>query len=155
MGKTGRGRARTVCRVGPTGPHHPSPPRPVNRDTPFPGATLALIPAGYAWADFPIPGHTGDLRAAVLNRDLALGPVMAAMRMAPGSRIPAHYYERTAEAFLVLEGQFVNAGETYGPGAFFAIRPGDVHGPHETPSGCTLLFVQPVEVDPTDFHIAE
>lgn len=127
----------------------------MNRDTPFPGATRVLSPADYAWADFPIPGHTGRLDAAFLNRDLAVGPVMAAMRMAPGARIPAHYHERTTETFLVTEGTFVNAGVSYGPGAFFAIKEGDVHGPHETPTGCTLVFVQAVEVDPADFHGAE
>lgn len=127
----------------------------MNTDTPFPGASLVLRQDEYEWADFPIPGHTGELTAAVLNRDTSLGPVMAAMRMGAGSRIPAHYHERTTETFLVLDGEFVNAGVRYGAGAFFAVEVGDVHGPHETPTGCTLLFVQAQEVDPTDFHIAE
>lgn len=127
----------------------------MNRNTAFPGATLVLDPSAQQWADFPIPGHSGRLDAAFLNRDLSVGPIMAALRLAPGARIPAHYHERTSETFLVTEGEFVNAGVTYGPGAFFAVRPGDVHGPHESPNGCTLIFVQAVEVDPTDFHIAE
>lgn len=127
----------------------------MNRDTAFPGASLVLDEKNYQWADFPIPGHTGELKAAFLNRDLGLGPIMAAMRMAPGSRIPAHYHERTTETFLVTEGEFINAGVTYGPGTFFAVQTGDVHGPHETKTGCTIVFVQAVEVDPTDFHIAD
>jgi hypothetical protein len=127
----------------------------MNRNTNFVGASLVLTTESYAWADFPIPGHTGGLKAAFLNRDLRLGPIMAAMRMEPGARIPAHYHERTTETFLVTEGEFINAGVTYGPGTFFAVETGDVHGPHETRTGCTVIFVQAVEVDPTDFHLAE
>lgn len=117
------------------------------------GATTVLPEADYAWMDFPIPGHAGALRAAFLNRDRATGPVMAVLEMGPGARIPAHWHARTTETFLVLRGTFVNAGTAYGPGAFFAVRAGDVHGPHETPDGCTILFVQAEEVDPTDFHL--
>lgn len=119
------------------------------------GATAVLTPPDYAWGPFPIPGHTGELNAAFLNRDLASGPITAALRMAPGARIPAHVHHRTTEAFLVTEGDFINAGTTYGPGAFFRVSPGTVHGPHETRGGCTIVFLQSVEVDPSDFHIAE
>ena len=56
---------------------------------------------------------------------------------------------------MVLEGEFINAGRAYGPGTFFAIKPGDIHGPHESNTGATVAFIQAVEVDPTDFHIAE
>ena len=127
----------------------------MNRSTAFPGASAILRQPDHAWTNLPVPGHAGDLTAAVLNRDPRHGPFMAEMRMAPGSRIPAHYHERTAETFLVLEGELINAGLAYGPGTFFAVAVGDVHGPHETETGCTLLFVQAVEVDPTDFHTAE
>ena len=127
----------------------------MNRNTAFPGASAVLNSSDRTWTDLPVPGRTGNLTATVLNRDLRHGPFMAEMRMAAGSRIPTHYHERTAEDFLVLEGEFINAGIAYGPGTFFAVAVGDVHGPHETRTGCTLLFVQAVEVDPTDFYIAE
>lgn len=127
----------------------------MNRDTPFPGATLVVDSARAEWRPFPIPGATDNLTAAILNRDPHLGPTVVALRMGPGAHIPAHYHERTVETFLVTEGEFVNAGVPYGPGAFFAIRPGDVHGPHDSPGGCTIVFVQTVEVDPSDFHVAE
>lgn len=119
------------------------------------GATAVLTGDSYEWMDFPIPGHSGDLKAAFLNRDLGSGPIVAAMKMAPGSRIPAHVHHRTTETFYVVEGDFINAGTAYGPGAFFTVKVGDVHGPHETRAGCTIIFMQAVEVDPTDFHIAE
>jgi len=120
-----------------------------------PGASSTILGDEYAWTAFPIPGATGGLTAALLNADPALGPVVAALRLAPGARIPAHRHHRTTESFLVLDGEFINAGEAYGPGAFFAVRTGEVHGPHETRAGCTILFMQAAQVDPTDFEIVE
>ena len=127
----------------------------MNRDTAFPGATLVVDGKTSDWIDFPIPGATGQLTATILNRDAALGPTMVTLRMAPGAHIPAHYHKQTVETFVVTGGEFINAGVTYGPGAFFAIAPGDVHGPHDTVVGCELVFVQTKEVDPSDFFVAE
>ena len=106
----------------------------MNRDATLPGASMPPRLSDYAWTD--LPGRAGDLTAA-------------------GSHIPAHHHERTAGTFLMLEGEFINAGTTCGPGMFFTVAAGDVHGPHETETGCTLLFVQTVEVDPTDLRAAE
>ncbi len=119
------------------------------------GATAILTKQDYVWGPFPIPGSSGDIQAAFLNRDLTAGPIVAEMKMAPGARIPAHLHHRTTEAFLVTEGEFINAGTPYGPGAFFTVSPGTVHGPHDSPKGCSIVFVQSVEVDPSDFEIAE
>ncbi|MBU8537448.1 cupin domain-containing protein [Falsiroseomonas tokyonensis] len=119
------------------------------------GATTITTPPDYAWFPFPIPGHSGEITAAFLNRDLGAGPIAAVMQMAAGARIPAHVHDRSTEAFLVLEGRFINAGTSYGPGAFFTVKPGEVHGPHEAPEGARILFLQSEEVDPSDFRIAE
>jgi quercetin dioxygenase-like cupin family protein len=119
------------------------------------GASWVVTPAEQRFSDFPIPGHTGGIEATLLNRDLSAGPIVAAMKMAPGARIPAHRHARASESFFVLDGDFINAGTEYGAGTFFAVGPGDVHGPHETCGGCTLLFMQSGEVDPGDFFIAE
>jgi quercetin dioxygenase-like cupin family protein len=114
------------------------------------GATTVTRPADYAWSPFLIPGATGDINAAFVNRDVGAGPIAAAMRMAPGARIPAHVHDRSTEAFMVLDGSFVNAGIAYGPGTFFTVTPGEVHGPHTTESGCTLMFIQHPGVGPDD-----
>lgn len=127
----------------------------MNRDTPFPGATVVVDSAAMEWVPFPIPGATGELSAVILNQDATLGPAIFVLRMAPGARIPAHYHERAKETFVVTSGDFVNAGVSYGPGAFFGILPGDVHGPHETVGGCEITIVQTEQVDPSDFFIAE
>jgi ChrR Cupin-like domain len=105
---------------------------------------------------FPIPGATeGALTAMFLNQDLASGPIVAVMRMAPGSQIPEHYHQRTAEMVYVLEGDFVNNGVTYGAGTSFAHAPTVQHGPHGTVNGCTVMFMQGVQVDPSDFFIVK
>lgn len=119
------------------------------------GATSVLKTENYQWIPFPIPGATGNLEAAILNADIELGAIVAVLRMPPGARIPAHYHKQSREEFYVLEGDFINKGETYAAGAFFAVRPLDVHGPHETQNGCLLMFMQSTEVDPTDFFIDE
>ncbi|MBC7889085.1 MAG: cupin domain-containing protein [Ferruginibacter sp.] len=104
---------------------------------------------------FPIPGATSEkLFAKLLNVDIKYGPVLAILKMDAGAFIPAHIHYKTAEQHYVLTGDFINDGVSYEAGAFFCHDKGQVHGPHSTQNGCTLLFIQPNEVDPTDFEIA-
>lgn len=113
-------------------------------------------PTESAWIPFPIPGATSDkLFAKLLNLDIKYGPVFAVLKIEAGGYIPAHIHHKTEEQHYVLEGDFINDGITYGPGAFFAHDKGQVHGPHSSKNGCTLIFIQPKEVDPTDFEIAK
>ncbi len=105
---------------------------------------------------FPIPGATPNgTTAKILNLDLQYGPATAIIILKPGAHIPAHYHANTSEAHYVLEGDFIEAGETFGPGAYFSHTPGTVHGPHESKNGCSILTIQNAAVDPSDFHIAE
>lgn len=109
-----------------------------------------------AYTAFPIPGATVDkLFVKLLNLDISYGPVFAELKMEPGAFIPAHIHHATAEQHYVLEGDFINDGITYGAGAFFCHDPGQKHGPHSTKTGCRLLFIQPKEVDPSDFEIVK
>lgn len=117
------------------------------------GASSVVATQDAPWMPFPIPGASGDISAALLNLDLTQGPVVAAMKMAPGARIPEHFHKTSTETIYVVEGEFVNHGKSYAPGDFLAIRPGDLHGPHEAPRGCTILFMQSTQVDPSDFFI--
>lgn len=119
------------------------------------GATTVVQNNQYQWQPFPIPGATGDLTAAVLNANIEQGAVVAILKLPAGARIPAHYHKESHETFFVLDGDFINKGVAYQPGAFFAVKPLDVHGPHETRTGCTLMFMQSSQVDPTDFFIDE
>jgi hypothetical protein len=52
----------------------------------------------------------------------------------------------------VLEGDFVEAGMTYGPGTFFAGKAGTTHGPHHSVGGCTVLTHFSAELD---FNLAD
>ncbi|HTL07935.1 MAG TPA: cupin domain-containing protein [Chitinophagaceae bacterium] len=104
---------------------------------------------------FPIPGATSELLfVKLLNVDTKYGPAFAELKMEAGAFIPAHIHHKTAEQHYVLEGDFINDGIVYGPGSFFCHDIGQVHGPHSTKNGCRVLFIQPSEVDPTDFTIA-
>ncbi len=107
---------------------------------------------------FPIPGATPDgIKATLVNIDGARGLVTTIIHIAPGARIPAHFHNDGAEAHFVIEGDFMNAGVVYGPGAFITHPVGVVHGPHESRGGCKVLTLQTAYVDPAkpDFHIAE
>lgn len=105
---------------------------------------------------FPIPGATSNkLFAKLLNLDIKYGPVFAVLKIEAGGHIPAHVHHKTEEQHFVLEGDFINDGITYGPGAFFAHDKGQAHGPHSSKNGCTLIFIQPNEVDPSDFEIVK
>ena len=107
---------------------------------------------------FAIPGATpGGVKATLVNVDGAKGIVTTIIHIAPGARIPAHYHDDGAEAHYVLEGDFINAGVTHGPGGFVTHPKGVVHGPHESKGGCKVLTLQTAYVDPAkpDFHIAE
>lgn len=108
----------------------------------------------------PIPGMSGDIFIRLLNINPQNGMTVTVNRLAAGARVPAHYHNNGSESHYVLSGDFIEAGETFGPGAFFTHGRGVVHGPHETRTGCVIYTVQEAIVDPTpggdpDFHIAE
>ena len=52
---------------------------------------------------------------------------------------------------------FINGGETLGPGAFVTHPRAVVHGPRESRTGCSILTLQTAYVDTAnpDFHIVD
>ena len=60
-------------------------------------------------------------------------------RMAAGAVIPEHWHSEADETVFVLDGDFIEAGVTYGPGTFFFGKAGKPHGPHTSSTGCTVL----------------
>ncbi len=125
---------------------------------PNPGQSLAVDVNSVTEIPFPIPGATpGGVFAKLVNVDGSKGLVTTVIHIQAGARIPAHYHNDGAEAHYVLEGDFIDAGITYGPGAFLTHPVGVVHGPHESVHGCKILTLQTAYVDPAhpDFHIAE
>ena len=95
------------------------------------------------WSPLGFPGSS--LR--VLHSDPATGAMTILIRMAPGAVIPAHSHTKADEALYVLEGDFVEAGVTSGPGTFYAAKAGVPHGPHTTVRGCTVLLGLSAELD--------
>jgi anti-sigma factor ChrR (cupin superfamily) len=89
---------------------------------------------------FPFASE-GDITLAVRNADYTLGPVMLHLVMQPGSFIPAHIHEGIAEVLYVVEGDFINEGKAYAPGASLHVKAGHTHGPHSTKGGCKLLVL--------------
>jgi uncharacterized cupin superfamily protein len=61
--------------------------------------------------------------------------------------IPAHWHTQADEAVYVLEGDFVQDGESYGPGSYFRGKAGTMHGPHSTVEGCTVVTHFSAELD--------
>lgn len=122
------------------------------------GTSLIVDTDQVAPVAFAIPGATPDgVSATLVNVDGDRGMVTTIIHIAPGARIPAHYHDDGSEAHYVLSGDFINAGQTLGPGAFVTHPRGVVHGPHESRTGCSILTLQSAFVDPAnpDFHIVE
>lgn len=124
-----------------------------NDKTSFIADTTTLEPV-----PFPIPRATPDgIHATLVNVDAAKGLVTTIIHIDPGAFIPAHWHEDGAEAHYVLEGDFIDAGVTHGPGGFVTHPAGTVHGPHESKTGAKILTLQTAYVDPAkpDFHVLE
>jgi len=118
--------------------------------------TIALDASEREPIPFRIPGATGEFLIQILNEDDARGVVTSIVHLPPGGRIPAHFHDKGAEMHYVLEGDLVNAGQSYGPGGFLTHAAREVHGPHESRGGAKVLTVQ--EWQSTDgefdFHLA-
>lgn len=122
------------------------------------GTSLVVQTDLVAPVPFLIPGATPDgITATLVNVDGDKGLVTTIIHIAAGARIPAHYHDEGSEAHFVLSGDFINGGETLGPGAFVTHPRGVVHGPHESRTGCSILTLQGAYVDPAhpDFHVVD
>ena len=105
-----------------------------------------------------VPGATPNgIASKVFNLDPGKGMTAIVIVMAPGSRIPAHFHKKGAEAHYILSGEMIENGQPLGPGTFLTHAANIVHGPHETRDGCAILTFQEAYVDPADpdFYLAE
>ena len=75
----------------------------------------------------------------VLQQAASGGGMTGMMRMEAGSSIPAHRHTDADQSVLVIEGDLVEEGVTYGPGSFLVAKAGTPHGPHGSTGGCVLL----------------
>ncbi len=96
---------------------------------------VKVKPEDGGWTPLDFPG----VSMKVLFTDEATGAMAVVTRMDAGAVVPAHYHTKADETVFVLTGEFVEDGEGYGPGAYFVGMAGTPHGPHTTPTGCTVL----------------
>ena len=87
------------------------------------------------WAPLNFPG----VEIKVLHTDTASGATTVLTRLAAGAVIPRHRHTTADETVYVIEGDFVEDGESFGPGAFFVGAAGTDHGPHGSRNGCVVL----------------
>jgi quercetin dioxygenase-like cupin family protein len=95
------------------------------------------------WEKLDMPG----VEICVLRRDETTGGLTVLTRIAPGGMIPAHSHTKADEFVFVVEGEFVEDGEVYGPGSYFYGRSGTTHGPHSSPGGCVVMTHFSAELD--------
>lgn len=109
-------------------------------------------------AGVQLPGATPEgVLAQLLNLDGARGLVATIIHLKPGATIPAHFHRNGAEAHYVLEGELIDAGRRFGPGAYLTHAANVVHGPHSSETGCKVLTVQgaPGTSSEADFHLVD
>ncbi len=94
-----------------------------------------LDPSLICWSPLDFPG----VSMKVLHNESRAGGMTVMTRMEPGATIPAHSHTTADETVFVVEGDFIEDGQTYGPGSFFVGSAGTAHGPHHTANGCVLL----------------
>jgi anti-sigma factor ChrR (cupin superfamily) len=95
------------------------------------------------WADLGMPG----VSMKVLHKDEATGAMAVLTRIEARAGIPAHWHSKADETVFVLDGDFVEAGGSYGPGSYFVGKAHTRHGPHSTVRGCTVLTHFSAELD--------
>ena len=96
---------------------------------------IKVFDGDLSWTDLGMAGVTRK----VLHKDGVTGAMAVLTRMEAGASIPAHWHTRAEETVYVLDGDFVEDGESLGPGTYLMGAAGTVHGPHSTIGGCTVL----------------
>ena len=83
----------------------------------------------------------------VLNRDATTGGMTVLTRIEAGAKIPEHWHTKADETVFVIDGDFVEAGVSHGPGAFFAGKAGTTHGARPQRRGLPVLTHFSAELD--------
>lgn len=103
---------------------------------------LQITADGVAPTPFAIPGAKGAFRIQILNEDAGRGVVTSIVHLPPGGHIPRHRHQAGSEMHFVLEGDLMEAGQSFGPGGFLTHAAGVAHGPQESRDGARVLTVQ-------------
>lgn len=87
----------------------------------------------------PVKGLTG-VTTLTLNKDDETHGVTRLVKFRKGYEVEKSLHDGTVELF-VLEGQWQVGPVTYGPGDYFCVPGGVVHGPERALTDTTLLVV--------------
>jgi anti-sigma factor ChrR (cupin superfamily) len=93
----------------------------------------AADPGGWTALDFP------GVEIKLLHTEPDGGATSVLTRLLPGAVIPRHRHTAADETVYVVEGDFIEDGESFGPGSFFSGKAGTDHGPHTSKGGCVVL----------------
>ena len=104
--------------------------------------TKTLNAADVARVELGFPGVTMQM----LSSD-ATGGLYVMTTLVPGAKIPAHSHSTANEFVFVLLGDFVESGNSHGPGNVFFGMAGTTHGPHTTKNGCVVLTHYSAPID--------
>jgi anti-sigma factor ChrR (cupin superfamily) len=95
------------------------------------------------WTALDFPG----VSMKPLHTEESTGATTVLTRLAPGAIIPRHRHTSADETVYVIEGDFIEDDQSFGPGSFFAGKAGTDHGPHRSTRGCVVLtrFSAPID----------
>lgn len=98
------------------------------------------------WVPGPYPG----VELAILEKDAATGGVTVLRRFHAGVTVPAHTHPAADEWVCVISGEWVEDGQTFGPGSILEAPRGIRHGPHHARTEVLSLtrFNGPLTVSP-------
>lgn len=94
----------------------------------------------------PVDGAPGFYQR-LLHVDEETGAMAVVTRMEAGAQVPAHYHSKADEIVYVLSGEYIENGESYGPGTFFFGKANTPHGPQGSTQGCVTLTHFSAELD--------
>ena len=112
--------------------------------------SITEVGAGQA----PLPGTKGQVTVQMPQGDPNQGPVVLRIVMESGAEIARHYHAGIIETEYILEGVFVNEGQTYPAGTERTVKPSHTHGPHSMSTGVNFLAMFTGNVDLNDFHLS-
>lgn len=107
-----------------------------------PGESLYVDSHAEPWRPTPCEGVAWKK----LRHDPRTGESAVLLRFEPGAAYAAHRHP-AGEQYLVLEGELVDGGRRWGPGAYVHHPPGSAHAPRS--EGGALVYVTlpaPIEV---------
>ena len=88
----------------------------------------------------------------VLNKNETTGGVTVLRKFEAGTEVPAHIHPEANETAYILEGEWEESGESFGPGTLFYAPQGEAHGPHiaRTEVISLTIFDGPLTVIPAE-----